>query len=396
LELEGFYWKLWLAGKGREISSAPVGIVKAGRLLDFSRPAPPEWRVGMPWSQARAGAPGAQRVEWAAIRHLPMEEFWKACSEVDPAVESFRPHSAFLGLGCHRKGEEVVARLAELVVPRLGHHLWAGLARGKFAARAVLLAYRGGAGEDRGISRKSSHTIVRLPEERQEEFLHELPLEWVWFLDEREKEILRRLGIFRLGEILAMDPVERRFWLGKRAEFFKALAEGIDPLPLRITYPPSRWERECEFDPPATSLVPLRARLEEWATSLASFLDEEGKGCRRLLLEAWGGEGRNWVAMREFSAPRGGCGMLRVVLAGLLEKMGVGAPVAGMRLRADCLEGRSADQLALWGTGHPRAGRRVPEDPSTLHPRLRRGVRATRRERLLEFWDPCRKRRVIS
>jgi protein ImuB len=180
-------------------------------------------------------------------------------------------------------------------------------------------------------------------------------------LPEREAgnlvETLGRLGIGTLGELAALSPghVADRFGpAGLRA---LRLARGEDELLVPSVH--GTWEElveEIEL-PEGTAGSQLERALELLVDRLLAAPRRKGRTLLGLRLGATLSDGGSWSAAQGLGRPTASARALRTVLLPRLEELP--APAVSLRLRADRLGPRAAEQLELAVRGDEHRRRRL-------------------------------------
>ncbi|WP_338663864.1 DNA polymerase Y family protein [Pararoseomonas sp. SCSIO 73927] len=231
-------------------------------------------------------------------------------------------------------GEARTMRRAVAGLARLGHTARAAVAG--TAAAAMALA-RGGQ-EVAVPAGLEAAALADLP-------LHHLRLEVGTIVG------LRRLGLHRIGDVLAQPraPLARRF--GADLSLALARATGAAAEPFRSIRPPPERQVALEFEEPLITRAAIDHAVEHLLVRLCAGLAEEGRGLRRLVLRAHRADGGvQEQAIGTGTASRDPAHLLRL-LAPRLERLEPGFGFDGIALMAEATEPLAAAQSGLQGAG---------------------------------------------
>ncbi|HEY7484736.1 MAG TPA: DNA polymerase Y family protein [Streptosporangiaceae bacterium] len=206
------------------------------------------------------------------------EEVVAAVAALTPRVEVVRAGMcAFPAAGAARfyGGEEALRVLVQDTVVELGHDSGVGIADGLFAAELAARADGGG---------------VIVPPGGDAEFLAPYPLA---VLDRPElADLLRRLGIWTLGDFAALPAGDVAGRFGADGGRAHRLASGAAPRPLAPSTPDTDLSVQTEFDPPAAQADQVIFAAKRLAEQLHAGLRAEGITCVRLAVEVGFADGR--------------------------------------------------------------------------------------------------------
>src|SRR6202044_1726519 len=181
-------------------------------------------RSAMPVGQAARMCPRAIFVaprhrEYAAVSKEVMAIF----GTVTPEVEPLALDEAFLDVcgALRRLGSPArIARLIRsLVAGQQGITCSVGVAPTKFVAKIA-------------SARCKPDGLLVVPEQGVLDFLHPLPVSALWGVGDRAEEILARLGLRSVGDIVHVPAATLRRELGVAGEHLHALAWGRDSRPV--------------------------------------------------------------------------------------------------------------------------------------------------------------------
>lgn len=147
--------------------------------------------------------------------------------DTTPLVEGLSIDEAFLEVGGLRHivgtPEQVAVRLRERVREEVGLPISVGIARTKFLAKVAS-----------AVSKPDGLLLVE--PEREQEFLHPLPVERLWGVGKVTAEKLHRLNIHTVGELAELEAATAERLLGRAAgAHLHALARLRDPRPVDTT-----------------------------------------------------------------------------------------------------------------------------------------------------------------
>jgi protein ImuB len=245
-----------------------------------------------------------------------------------------------------RGGEE--ATLLELVsrVRELGHRVRAAIAGGPNLARAAA-AYG-----------SSTETIV--PPGAEKSLMHGLPIDALPL--ELERVVwLRRLGLFSVGDLMALPHATLAGRLGETWRQTLELAKGRDDAPLVVYDPPRSPSEDVEWEDGVTSIEPLLFALSGLTSRLSARLEGRGEAARSI--ELFAPYDRSIAKLRGVpQGPKPGVffridlpsplshktDLFRVVKS-KLERTELAAPVRGVSITAALLTEAPKTQLSLTG-----------------------------------------------
>jgi protein ImuB len=245
-----------------------------------------------------------------------------------------------------RGGEE--AALLEMAsrVRELGHRVRAAIADGPHLARAA--ASFGTLSETLVPAGQGQSMMADLP-------LQALPLS-------RDRIVwLHRLGLFTVGDMMALPHETLAGRLGESWRQTLELAKGRDEAPLVVYEPPRAPAEEIEWDEGVSSVEPLLFALSGLASRLSARLEGRGEAARRVELFAPYDrsiaelrnvplETRSGIHFRiDLPSPLSHKTDLFRVLKSKLERVALGAPVLGLSIIATLLTEAPKTQLMLSG-----------------------------------------------
>lgn len=331
---------------------------------------------------------------WVVHGHLAgldpgrWEELLAACSLFTERVERGEGPEFFLDLTRLPEPEGAVRELGKLLVPGLGENFLASLAGNKLVARAATLAQM--AGLVRG-----ENGVVVVPPGKEADFLAPLPLAYLWSVNPRLRERLRLLGLRTIGQVAELSAEELYRFFGPEGFRVAQLSRGRDGSRvegMRLLYLEYRssWAGEADLE-----------RLRAWCAAAAGYLarKEERRRVwgRRLELILFPENGPPFIYKREFNRPLLAAADLCTAFERLLPALFSGR-LSAVAARLGPLEPLLCAQLSLPVVRPRRERERLEKVLARLEERypgrISWGSRwpASRRERVLAFFDPLRRR----
>ncbi len=192
-----------------------------------------------------------------------------------------------------------------------------------------------------------------------------MPIERVG-LPREAAEALSRMGLRRLGEVLALprDALAKRFAAQVQLHLDQLL--GLRSLGLDFYQPPDRFEARLELNFDVESHQALLFPLRRLLNDLAAFLAGRDCGVQRFCLHLEHAEGPDTLLKVGLLAAERDAAMLFELARGRLEPLQIPAPVRNLRLVADDLPPFVPQHKALFD---PRAQQLQPWEQ--LRERLR-------------------------
>ncbi len=120
-------------------------------------------------------------------------------------------------------------------------------------------------------------------------FLAPLSVQWLPVTGEVDAdlaELLARVGLYRLGEVAALDPGAVLARFGRAGARVHALARGTDLRPVQGDAPVPHRRVERRFEPPVDQLTPLVFAAKQATDDLAGRLAADGQVGTRLVITA--------------------------------------------------------------------------------------------------------------
>lgn len=281
---------------------AAIAIIETGRVFACSASARAEGVIrGLKLREAQARCPSL-----IVTPHRPDDEarafepVLTAIEELMPGVQPLRPGVCALrakGPASYYGGEEEAAlwlldQLDELGVP--GTRI--GIADGVFTA-------------EQAARQRVPQRIRVVPAGTAAEYLAPLP---VGVLDDSSASgasvvtLLRRLGVYTLGDFAALDAGDVRDRLGEQGARLHALSGGLDSRPVVARIPPETNECSIAFEPAVDRIDQVAFGVRALADRFIAGLTAAKLVCTavRVELDSESGElsERTWLHPRSFTA----------------------------------------------------------------------------------------------
>ncbi|WP_062133173.1 DNA polymerase IV [Demequina aestuarii] len=295
-------------------------------------------RTAMGVQRARALCPDAvivpPRMEaYSAASRAVFEVF----HDTTPYVEGISIDEAFLEVGGLRRlagaPDQIAARLRERVRGEVGLPISVGVARTRFLAKVASAAS------------KPDGLLVVEPE-REEAFLHPLPVERLWGVGAVTAEKLHARGIYTVGQLAEIEAATAEQWLGRAAGAqLHALARLRDPRPVETTRRHGSIGSQRALGNRSHSGGELELILTQIVDGLAKRLRDRGSSCATVVLRLRYGDFTKATRSRTLAAPTDHTEVLLTVAQSLLAAAGRDIAEHGITLI-----GVSLSQLTHAGT----------------------------------------------
>nr|WP_205860957.1 DNA polymerase IV [Planosporangium flavigriseum] len=189
--------------------------------------------------------------------------------DMTPLVEPVSVDEAFLDVsGAGRllgRPAEIAAAIRRRVLDEQGLTCSVGVAPTKFVAKLA-------------STRAKPDGLAVVPVDRVLDFLHPLPVEALWGVGERSAEVLRRLGLVRVGDLAQAPPGMLRSALGEAAaQHLHELSWGRDPRSVVPEHVEKSIGAETTFDVDVSDQDVLRRALLALAGKTAGRLRRAGQ-----------------------------------------------------------------------------------------------------------------------
>lgn len=280
VDMDAFFASVELARRP-ELRGRPVVVGGSGRSVVLA--ATYEARAfgvhsAMPMAQALRRCPGAVVVP-------PDHAAYSAASaaamgvlrEVTPVVEQVSVDEAFLDVSGARRRLGPPTAVAALVRRRVRERVGVTCSVGIAATKLVAKLASGAAKPD---------GVLLVPRAATVDFLHSLPVEALWGVGERTREVLARWGVTTVAELAATDRDVLRRVLGDAVgRHLHDLAWGRDPRPVVPERVDKSVGAETTLEEDTTDAVVLRALLLRLADRTAGQLRRRGAVARTVSLK---------------------------------------------------------------------------------------------------------------
>lgn len=246
-----------------------------------------------------------------------MEAYSRASKDVfaifrdtTPLVEGISIDEAFLEVGGLRHivgtPEQVAVRLRERVRVEVGLPISVGIARTKFLAKVAS-----------AVSKPDGLLVVE--PDREQEFLHPLPVERLWGVGKVTAEKLHRLGIRTVGQLAELEEATAERLLGKASgAHLHALARLRDPRPVDTTRRRGSIGSQRALGRRLRTPEELDLMLTQIVDRLARRLRDGDRACRTVVLRLRFGDFAKATRSHTVGAPTDRTAVLLAVAQGLL------------------------------------------------------------------------------
>ena len=269
--------------------------------------------------------------------------------DTTPYVEGISIDEAFLEVGGLRRiagtPQEIAVRLRARVREEVGLPISVGVARTKFLAKIAS-----------GVSKPDGLLVVE--PEREEEFLHPLPVERLWGVGPKTAEKLHARGIRTIGQLAELEAETAERWLGKAAgAHLHALARLRDPRPVEATHRRESIGSQRALGSRPRSFAELELIVTQIVDELAKSLRDRGSTCATVVLRVRYGDFARATRSHTLAVPSDRTDVLLKTALGLLQNVEREIAERGVTLVGVSfahLDRASADQLELpidWNDG---------------------------------------------
>jgi DNA polymerase-4 len=233
-------------------------------------------RTGMPLIKARALCPDAvflkgNYAHYQAVSRVFQEVYLK----YTPAIEFTSLDDAYLdltGTGHFQDPLEVAHRIVTEVNRRVGVGVSVGIGSSKVIARIA-----SGLKKPRGI--------VRIPPEKEPDFLSRLPVDVLPGIGRMAKERLTDLHIFTVGQLAALSRMIMEQLFGKNGIKIWEMANGIDDREVHPRIIPGQISRETSFEEDTGDLSIIKGTLQYLTERIARKLRDQQLVCSTLTVK---------------------------------------------------------------------------------------------------------------
>lgn len=195
----------------------------------------------MPTSQARRLCPGGIFLPVRMERYQEVSnQIFQLLSEYTPLIEPLSLDESFLDVTASERlfgpALEIARAMKRKIFEATELRASAGVAPNKFLAKIA------------SDLRKPDGLVEIGPEEVQG-FLQDLPIGRLWGVGKRTEEVLKKMGIQRVGQLGAFPPASIEKTLGRFGLELMALARGEDDRPVEPQSAPKSISQEETFTP---------------------------------------------------------------------------------------------------------------------------------------------------
>jgi len=226
----------------------------------------------MPTSQAKRFCPHGIFLPVRMHRYREVsEQIFKILQEYTPFIEPLSLDESFLDVTGSEKlfgsALQIASAIKRRILETTGLTASAGIAPNKFLAKIA-------------SDFKKPDGLVEIKPEEVQEFLHDLPISKLWGVGKSTEEVLKGMGILRVGQ-LAVYPAERiEKKLGKFGLELIALARGEDARPVTPDSEAKSISQEETFTPDLEDLQKMKRVLLDQAEQVGWELRKQKlKGC---------------------------------------------------------------------------------------------------------------------
>ena len=226
----------------------------------------------MPTSQAKRLCPHGIFLPVRMHRYREVsEQIFKTLQEYTPLIEPLSLDESFLDVTGSEKlfgsALQIASAIKRRILETTGLTASAGIAPNKFLAKIA-------------SDFKKPDGLVEIKPEEVLEFLRELPISKLWGVGKSTEEVLKGMGILRVGQ-LAVYPAERiEKKLGKFGLDLIALARGEDDRPVTPDSEAKSISQEQTFTPDLENLEKMKKILLDQAEQVGWELRKQRlRGC---------------------------------------------------------------------------------------------------------------------
>jgi DNA polymerase-4 len=183
--------------------------------------------------------------------------------ESAPLVEQISIDEAFLDVSdAQENGAEIAARLQKEITEKFRLPTSWGVASNKLVAKIATEV-----GKPKGL--------IVVPAGEEASFLSALPVEMLWGIGPKTKDMLIEVGIKTIGELANVHPDQLHRLFGDRGLEIAARAQGIDDRPVMESTPRRSISSERTFLEDISDRTELRRNLLSMSEELGSRLRKE-------------------------------------------------------------------------------------------------------------------------
>ncbi|WP_074713091.1 DNA polymerase IV [Arthrobacter alpinus] len=234
-------------------------------------------RSAMPMSTAMRMCPAAVVIEPRhQLYYQVSADVMTVFGSITDTVEQLSVDEAFLDISgsLRRLGTplEIGALIRRRIAAEIGITASVGIAASKFVAKVA-------------STRCKPDGMLLIEKARTVEYLHTLPVEALWGVGAKTREVLARLGIFTVADVAATPLPSLQKALGSTGASLHALSWGIDPRPVTPEHQEKSVGAEETFAQDTFDNEVLTRELLRLSHRVAARLREAGLSGRTLALK---------------------------------------------------------------------------------------------------------------
>lgn len=326
-------------------ADAPIAIIEAGRVFACSASARAEGVArGLKLREAQARCPQLILAPWRpADDARAFEPVLTAIEELMPGVQPLRPGVCAIrarGPASYYGGEEEAALWLLDQLDELGiRGARIGIADGVFTA-------------EQAARQRQPQRIRIVPAGTAASYLAPLP---IGVLDDDPiVTLLRRLGVYTLGDFADLDTGDVRDRLGEQGARLHALSGGLDSRPVVARTPPDELECNIDFEPAVDRIDQVAFGVRALADRFITGLTSTKLVCTAVRVELDSERGelseRTWLHPRSFTASEV-VDRVRWQLQGGASEVGLSSGITAVRLIPVNIDSIGNHEEGLFGGG---------------------------------------------
>lgn len=323
----------------------PLAIIETGRVFACSASARAEGvRRGLKLREAQARCPHLTIAPWRPAEDArAFEPVLTAIEEIMPGVQPLRPGVCAIrvrGPAAYYGGEEEAALWLLDQLDALGvRGTRIGIADGVFTA-------------EQAARQRQSQRIRVVPAGAAANYLAPLPIGVLE--DDPTVTLLRRLGVYTLGDFAALDAGDVRDRLGEQGARLHALSGGLDSRPVVARTPPNDLDCSIDFEPAVDRIDQVAFGVRALTDRFIAGLTSAKLVCTavRVELDSESGElsSRTWLHPRSFTAAEV-VDRVRWQLQGGASEVGLSSGITAVRIFPASVDSIGNHEEGLFGGG---------------------------------------------
>lgn len=390
-----------------------VAVIQNNRVVDYCPKAKNAGiTLGMLKKHASYNLPDCQFANFRKDNYRDLtDRLLKHMAALSPRVENYNVQEMFLDLTGEHNIENVLAQLSQSLVPGFCDNIIISLAKTRLTARACSLSltylaprfWRHQVHLDKPDKNITKAIVASLDSTDEKAFWSNMPIQLLWPLEKKTIEQLKYLGITTCRELQETSSDELSIHFGRRASHICRLSNGVDYSRVPLTKEANRLIR---FYPlyKSSDLIYWGKIAAKAAHSLALELTPLMKGFRILTLSVVDEKGFVKTKTRNFNRLLHAASAIKNNIVFLLEQMQITKPLYSMTVSLEDLRPLPIAQMEIF-LENSLEDRRLDEEkakrladviknlnekyPSRLV-RLGSTLALSRREQMLQLWDPLR------